>query len=644
MSKAAMAVVLATTLWPYPLSAEPLDEVRVLSVPYEVTSESLSQGVSILSGYELDRKREGTIGESLSGLPGVSSTSFGPGASRPIIRGQSGERVRILIGGIGSFDASTVSPDHAVASDSLSVEKIEVIRGSSTLLYGPSAIGGVVNILDGRIPTKLPEGGLSGGARGLYSSNADERAVAGSLTASVDDHMAIHVDGSLRKASDYRVPQGALVSGETRVSDSAVDAKAGSFGFSKFGDFGFLGASVSAQESDYGVPSDSGEEAPIKIDLDQIRVDLMGTVNATILGFKHAKIRFGWGDYKHKELEGGETGTIFTNKGWEARLDLVQDDAGALSGAIGIQIKRRDFEALGEEAFTPPSETLEVGLFAAEEYESRALVFQGGLRFDHVNVEAEGTDRDFDLIGLSTGVIWSASDQVSHSLNLSRTERGPSAEELFSDGAHLATRSFERGDPSLGKEVAYSAEYGLHIHQERLSFEGYLYYTAYQDYIFQADTGLTLDGLPERLYAQRGADFWGFELETRYRLSDNLSIRAQLDRVRARLDQDGGPLPRIPPFSVGGGVDYSADGLDAGVEVTFNDDQSRVAGFETPTSDYVFVNASVRWCPWGDKKSVCVSLRAKNLFNAVGRNHASFLKTTAPLPGRDIRVTLGASF
>lgn len=662
MSKALSAVAILATLSASSLSAEELDEVLVRSVPYQATSESLSQGVSILSGYDLDRRLEGTIGESLSGLPGVTSSFFGPGASRPIVRGQSGDRVRILIGGIGSFDVSTVSPDHAVASDSLSVEKVEVIRGPSTLLYGPSAIGGVVNILDGRIPTRMPEKGFIGAARGFYASNADERAVAGSLTAVIGAAYAVHIDGSFRKTDNYRVPgrafrYGAVMADKNEVANSGVESKAGSFGLSRIGGSGYLGASISLSGSNYGVPGEapgngggapeeSGDEEAIRIDLKQKRVDLMGALDADFLVFEQVKLRFGWGDYEHKELEGDETGTVFTNTGWEGRLELIQDDSGALSGAMGFQIKMRDFAAIGEEAFTPPSQTTELGFFAAEEYELGQVLLQAGLRVDHVNVDpdvyAEG--RSFDLIGLSTGTIWSVSSPMSLGLNLSRTERGPTAEELYSDGAHLATRTFELGDPGLGKEVSYNAEFGVHVHRERFSFEGHLYYTAYKDYIHQVDTGGVREGLPVRVYAQNDAVFWGFELETSYRLNDSLSVRAQLDRVRARLDDGGGRLPRIPPLSVTGGMDYATDRLNAGFEVVFHDDQSRVSSFEEPTGGYVFVNASLRWCPNGHWESVCLSLRAKNLFNAVGRNHVSFLTNAAPLPGRDIRIGLSLNF
>ena len=356
MQKKVVAGLAALVLAPVQAMAQDvphsIDSIVVETVPWLVRSDALTQSISILEGDALDIRLEGTIGETLSGLPGISSTFFGPGASRPIIRGQSGDRVRILIGGISSIDASTVSPDHAVAGESLSVERIEVIRGPSALLYGPNAIGGVVNILDGRIPTKMPETGWDSIARAQYGTVADERSLTASVTGAASKEIAVHLDGFLRRSGDYQVPRDAHEQGENQgenqVENSSIKAQGGNAGLSWIGDNGFLGVSVSLNSSNYGVPGeghhaeedeghmDEGEDDLVRIDLDQTRVDLMGSADTDFLFFQQIKVRYSWANYEHRELEGAEIGTVFTNSGWEGRLDIVQKDLNNWSGGMGM--------------------------------------------------------------------------------------------------------------------------------------------------------------------------------------------------------------------------------------------------------------------------------------------------------------------
>ncbi|MFN3231389.1 MAG: TonB-dependent receptor [Alphaproteobacteria bacterium] len=679
--------------------------IEILAVPYGADSESLTQGVSILQGNELERRLEGSIGETLFGLPGVSSTFFGPASSRPIIRGQSGPRVRVLIGGIGSIDASSVSPDHAVAGEGLAIEKVEVIRGPSTLLYGPNAIGGVVNILDGRIPTEMPEDGVEGAVRTFFGTNANEFGAAASVTAGLGDRLAIHLDGFYREGDDYRVPLGAILEDDDhdddhghdddydedhdahdddhdhedeenprRVENSDFETKSGTAGLSYIGDSGFLGVSVTVLDSNYGIPGGHGhghegehdddhgddhddghedddehghgkgdeEEETVRIDLEQVRVDVMGGLDTDFLIFKETKFRFGWADYEHVELEGGEVGTLFTNKGWEGRLDLVQDDSGAWSGGMGLNVLKRNFSAVGAEAFTPPSETTKWGLFTAQEVDLGDIVLQGGLRYDHTKVNPETADptRSFDQISASVGAIWQAADPLRLTVHLSRTERAPTAEELFSNGPHLATNGFEVGDPTLGKETANSAELGVHVHSGPFDLEASVYYTAYNDFIFLSNTGAEEDGLPVRAYGQHNATFYGMELAAQVELMTGLIARGQLDWVRAKIDPTDEPLPRIPPLRVTAGLDYSANQFDVGAEVQFVDSQNRVAALEEPTDDYTLLNAYLTWRPFSNVEGVSFSVRGRNLLNKIARNHSSFIKEDAPLPGRDVRFSL----
>jgi iron complex outermembrane receptor protein len=649
---------------------EGIDAVTVQAVPWNVQSDGLSQNISILDSTQLDNRLESTLGETLSGLPGVSSTFFGPGASRPIIRGQSGDRVRILVGGIGTFDASSVSPDHAIAGESLSIERIELIRGPSTLLYGPNAIGGVVNILDGRIPTEMPEKDFKGAIRSSYGTNADERTLAGSTTFAASNKVAIHMDGFYRRAGDYRVPRSAHEEGEKRVENSRTEGWAGTFGLSWVGERAFFGASVSVNSSKYGIPGEhhhhghddhddhddhdsdhdehEGEEEgeDISIDLDQIRVDVMAGLNADFLIFEQVKFRFGWADYDHVELEGDEIGTLFRNEGWEGRLDFVQQDLGGWTGAMGISAKRRDFAAIGEEAFTPPSITEQWGIFIAEEAELGAINLQLGLRHDQTRTKNLATQerQKFSQFSASIGAIWSASNSTDILLNLSRTERAPTAEELYSNGAHLATQTFELGDSTLGEETAWSAELGLRLDTGQFSLEAFAYYTRYEDYIYQQDLGLEEDELPVLQYAAGDASFHGVEVDLRYDFGGGWSAHTQLNAIRAKLRNGGGNLPRIPPLSATIGVDYDGPRFQAGVDVSITDHQNRIAAFEDRTPGHVFANAYVAWQPFGNRPDLSLRLQGKNLFNNAGFNHSSFTKFEAPLPGRKIKFLVVGRF
>ena len=371
-----------------------VDVVFATASPHKKSRFDILQGSNILSDDKLQESLEATIGETLSNLPGVSSTAFGQGASRPIIRGLGGDRIRVLINGIGSIDASSTSPDHAVAGDPLTAERIEILRGASTLLYGNNAVGGVVNIIDNRIPFYVPENGVSGRARLSVDSVSNDRSGGGAVDFAVTDNFVVHVDGYFRRTDDFSIPgyaesarQRALEEAEHEeeqfgsVENSDVDNKGGTFGAGWIGENFNFGMSFNINDSDYGVPAhghEHGEEEEeiVRINLDQKRFDLKGDIQQDFLVFEEARLRFGYADYKHIELEGDEVGTTFTNKGWEGRLEFVQQQVGNLHGTVGVQIRDRDFSAIGEEAFVAPNDTFQWGVFALEEIEIEPITFE----------------------------------------------------------------------------------------------------------------------------------------------------------------------------------------------------------------------------------------------------------------------------
>ncbi|MCL4837716.1 MAG: TonB-dependent receptor plug domain-containing protein, partial [Thermoanaerobaculia bacterium] len=361
------------------------EAIVVTASPEARSQEDLAQPVSVVSGDDLLVLLQPTVGETLAGQVGVASTSFGAGSSRPVIRGLAGDRIRVLASGIGTGDVSTTSPDHAVAGDVMGAERIEIVRGPATLLYGSSAIGGVVNVIHQWIPDYLPERPLTGAVQLHGGSAAEEKSGAVELGGSFG-RIAWHADFGRREAGDYEIPGLAASEAEVhegepftgRLANSGVESERGSVGFSWVGARGFVGLSVGRYESRYGIPGHShahgpeehgveghgvehGEEA-VTSDLEQTRIDLKGEWQLLSGPFRGVKARLGVADYEHVELEGAEVGTRFRNDSWEGRLELPHRALGPFTGAVGLQAARRKLSAAGEESFTPPSENQSWGL------------------------------------------------------------------------------------------------------------------------------------------------------------------------------------------------------------------------------------------------------------------------------------------
>jgi iron complex outermembrane receptor protein len=516
------------------------DEIIVTASPLVSSIDEAITGVSVMTGEELSERLAGTIGETLKSEPGVSSTFFGAGASRPIIRGQGGDRVRVLVNGIGSIDASSASPDHAVAAEPAQAERIEVIRGASILRYGSSGSGGVVNVIDGRVPTELPEDGIDGAVRIGASSVDNGREAAGSVDFGVGN-MVFHFDGTIRETDDFRIPGfaesarfRALEEAEEeegheeeehghdeeeeeafgRLENSSTKTTSLTGGASYIGDRGFIGFAVQKFDSEYGLPGGHGHgheeeeehhdededehedeeheeehehgeeeegEEEVFIVLDQIRVDVNGALEMDGL---IEKVQFfgGYADYEHIEFEGpGEVGTVYTNEGYEARLEAIQRENNGWSAAYGVQIRNRDFSAIGEEAFVPPTETQQLGIYTFQKFDAGDFHFEGAARFETTKQEnsVTGEDPSFDLFSVSGGGDYHFTDATRFGATVFRTERAPTTEELFSNGPHLATEQFEIGDPNLGKETSTGVEASLRHRMDGGFFTLNAYYTDY---------------------------------------------------------------------------------------------------------------------------------------------------------------------
>lgn len=657
-------------------------------------------GTTVVSGDELTRNLRPSIGETLARQPGVSATSFGPSASRPILRGFQGERIRVLSDGIGSIDVSNTSVDHAVIIDPLLAERVEVVRGPSALLYGSSAIGGVVNVIDSRIPRAIPAGGYRVNAIGSYGTAADERSVGAAGDVSVGHGIVLHADGSYLKSSDLRIGGEYVLSSSARAAalaaaagpttpddpdfaasaalkdklpNSAARTWTAGFGASLITDTGNLGISYSHYDSLYGVPiryaTESGQEqeAP-RLSVLQNRVDLRGEVETGGGFLDKIRVRAGYANYRHFELEeDGAVGTAFYNKGLEGRLELLQATRGGWSGASGVQYFHRDFEVDGDEAFLPRNQTSQLGFFTLQQIDLGALRAEAGLRYERTDLQASPLQddlrffsgkRSFDAVSGSAGLSYALAEGVRIGLNLSRTERAPSAEELFARGGHAGTQSWELGNPDFRLEKSWGLEGTLHIHQDRFSFDASAYYNWFSNYISdnQVDPSVCQDvadasgrevDLPCFQYQQADARYYGFEADASFRLAQigayAINVDALGDYVRANI-VDAGPVPRIPPARVLGGIEAQSDRLSVRAETEHVFAQDRIAPFETRTDAYTMVNASIGFKPIAGNDRVSLLVSANNLFDVEARRHSSFLKDFAPLAGRDIRATVRVGF
>lgn len=658
------------------------DEIVVTASPLGRSSEQTIVGTTVVSGDDLARNLDGSIGETLRRQPGISSSFFGPGASRPIIRGLGGDRISVLDSGIGSIDASSTSPDHAVAVEPATAEKIEIVRGAATLLYGSSAAGGVVNVFSGKIANRLPEGGYDGSLRVGASTVDDGVEAAGGFDIDLGKagagNIVFHGEGFYRNAGDYEIPGFAesarlrameTESGETGgeeafgvVRNTSLDTKGGAAGLSYVHDDGFFGFSGTAMNTDYGVPGHSheGEEGGVTIALKQRRLDFDSEFDRDFFLFRKAKLRVGYADYTHSEIEPtGEIGTVFSNEGVEGRLELVEKTStfkgGDLNGAVGFQWKIRDFSAIGDEAFVPPSKSRQFGVFSLKEFAAGPWRFEAGARYEHTRHDspAIASPLSFNAYSVSAGVGYQPNDLLFLGVTGLRTERAPSTEELFSNGPHLATGVFEVGDPTLGKETARGVEATARVGSDAVSFTINGFYTSYKDFIFENATGadIDVDGelIPEFRFEATDAAFKGFEAQLDAELFHigpfHIHSHLAADFVRATAENSPtGDLPRIPPVTGLFALEANSSRFDLRGEIDHSLTQRKTGAGELPTDRYTMYNLYATIRPTGEDSPIAIRLAAQNLSNEDARLHTSFLKEISPLPGRNFKVSVQGSF
>ncbi|AOW77509.1 TonB-dependent receptor [Colwellia sp. PAMC 20917] len=717
------------------LSATVMEVVDVYATPLHSSSIESALPVSVISGDELRLKQASTLGETLKNEVGVHSSYFGPVASSPIIRGMDGPRVLITQNGLDVGDASRVGPDHAVAAEAGTAQQVEVLRGPSTLFYGSGAIGGVVNVVDNRVPTNTDNQ-----VDYLLKHNdvADEHEATLNINTGYKS-LAVHLDAFWRESNDYKIPGYATAEEDHDeheeghdehedeeikgiLENSASKSSGFTLGSSYLFDAGYIGFSYGRMERTYGIPGHSehdeeeheeiggeiAEEGAVFGDLVQDRYQLLSEVSFEDSFINRVMSKAAYTDYQHQEIEGGEVGTQFNNEMLETRFDLYHQAVDGWKGAWTLHYKENDFNAIGEEAFTPPSNTESIAVAWLEEKHIEDVLWQLGIRAEHVtlsaNAEVEShselsdelasheeeshfNKQNFTPISASLGAVWEYSRGYNVGFSAAFSQRAPSASELFSNGAHIGTNTYEVGalfevheedhelhvdlsDQNVELETAYNLDLTWRKFEGDFGFVASAFYNHIDDYYYQANTGLFAEdghddhiealeeqhldegveehaeeseGLPVYVFQQSNVVMFGIEAELFYQVTPSLKASMFTDYIHAKVT-DGDNLPRIPPMRFGGQFNYITDEYSAEISATHYFKQSNTAELESETDGYTMLDANFNYFINNVGDDMVAFLKVNNITDEEARVHTSFLKGVSPLPARGFTVGIRGSF
>jgi iron complex outermembrane receptor protein len=660
-----------------------LDDVIITSTSLKHSTSKSARPVTVLSGEELQTKIGQTLGGTLQNEPGITSQSFGPGVGTPVIRGQSGPRVRVMQNSLGNNDVSTLSPDHANGVNPIIAERIEVLRGPSTLLYGNGAIGGVVNVIDNRIPEQVPDKLLGGALEQRYDSASTMTSSALKLDGG-KDLFAYHLDGFYNDQGNVHIGGQQIDEFAARATDPTLEdtpelenpegvinnsnarSRGGSAGASVVGEVGLVGAAINTLDNNYGIPPNGTGSPPVRIQLNQTKYDFKGQLNKPFALAEEVRIKFGYTDYKHIELEGSIPATTFLNKSYESRLELEHQPIGIVKGVLGFQSVNSQFSALGAEALVPQSIIDSYGLFAVESFAIGDVTYELGVRGEWQSIRPEETYNKVSYVPISGSVsaLWDITKQHQLSLAVTQSQRAPQVQELFSNGVHEATMSYELGDPELQKEISYNLDLGYRFNADWMTAEINLFHNWVNDYIYQQQDysvfNENLDGfeafcsgppgacLPVLQSAQANAIFRGFEAKTVFPLMQNkygaIDLTLFGDYTRGTFNQ-GGDVPRMPPLRYGMQLSYEKNDWSTDARLTRGEPQNNAGENQSNTPGYLLLNLGAQYslASFYDSE-VLLFARGKNMLNENIRNSTSYLRNFAPEPGRSAEIGIRVSY
>ena len=672
-----LAIASSTTFAEEETKVQQLATIEIKAHPLERNAADFAVADHVVEKKELTEKSV-TLGDALAGEIGIHTNQFGAGSSRPVIRGQDGARVKVLQNASENIDVSALSPDHAVTVDPLLAKKIEVIQGPSTLLYGAGTVGGLVNVTDSKIPTQMPENGYEGNVGLRYNTGSDEKLASAGVTLGLGDQVALRLEGLKREANDYIAPdyfhEGEK---ERRVDNTFAKGQTINVGLSWIYDRGFTGISYSNRQDQYGLPGHSHEyeschlhglslhcgehdhdeeghdhedhdhahEAGPWIDLKSERYDVRTELDDPFAGFKKLRAQASYTDYQHDEIEEDTIATRFKNKGYDGRLELVHNPLGAWEGVIGTQYGQQKLELTGEEAFLAPNTTKKWSVFALEHAQLNDVHVELAARVDQQKIDIDDSSKkDFDgsAFSVSGAANWEFAPNYKLSLVTSHQERLPLAQELYADGGHFATNTYELGNDQLSKEKSNNVELGFHYDDNTFDYHVHVYHNWFDDYIYAQ----TLDRYKDfRLvqYAQDKAKFYGAEAEAGYQISPIYKLSVFGDYVRGKIDNDN--APRVPAGRLGTKLNADFDDHWSGsAEYYHVFQQDKIAAYETDSQSYNMLNLGVAYSGnYSNVSDYRVFLNANNLLDDQVYQHASFL-STIPQVGRNFTVGMNFSF
>ncbi|MDD2761559.1 MAG: TonB-dependent receptor [Methylomonas sp.] len=658
---------------------QPITELEpvIVTSPLQLKPSESAVPVTILSDDELRMKTGHSIGDTLKNELGISSQSFGPGVGTPVIRGQAGPRVRVLSNGIGSNDVSAISPDHATSVEPLLAERIEVLRGPATLLYGSGAMGGVVNVIDNRIPGSRFDKLLGAALEQRFDSASDETSTTMKVEGS-KDHIAYHLDGFYRHRNNLDIGGSGIDTAKVAITDPSLEvvdnpkgylnntgaeAISGSAGLSWVGDSGFAGASINNINNNYGIAPDGTGEETVRIAMRQSKYDFKSELNNPFKFAKSLRTRLGYTDYEHTEIANGEPGAFFTNQSYEGRMELTHQDIGPLRGAVGFQAQASDFNAIEKltgDSIVPHSLINSYGVFAVESFDAGSVTYQFGARVEQTDINPDGMNGlSYTPVSASAAALWKLNDRNSLNLAITRSSRAPQVQELLANGFHDATRSYEIGSLGLKEETAYNLDLGYRFKTDWMRAEFDLFHNWATNYITQQRNGdyVDQDGtdacapvctIPVVISSQQDAIFKGYEAKLIFPMMENhfglLELTMFSDYTRGEF-KSGGDVPRMPPLRYGLQLDYNQDQLSSYLRLTRADDQPHVGEFETSTAGYFLLNAGVNYqIKASQDAKLMVFAKGNNLLDANIRNSTSYLRNFAPEAGRGAEVGFRVSY
>jgi iron complex outermembrane receptor protein len=651
-----------------------LDEV-IVTAPSPQKEENSVPASTVLNDAELRMKAGHSIGETLKDELGISSQSFGPGVGTPVIRGQAGPRVRVLSNGIGSNDASAFSPDHATSVEPLLAERIEVLRGPATLMYGSGVIGGVVNVIDNRIPEQMPDKPIGGALEQRFDSTSDETSTAMKVEGG-QGPIAYHLDGFYRHRDDLSIGGSAIDTAKVSITDPSLvivdnpkghlnntgaEAISGSAGLSWIGEPGFAGASINHLENNYGIAPDGTGDETVRIALRQEKYDFKSELIDPFRFAKSLRARLGYTDYQHTEIANGEPGAFFTNQSYESRLEMDHQAIGPLRGTVGFQAQASDFNAIEKLSGAPivPHSLIDsYSIFAVEAFDAGPVTYQFGTRIDQTDIRPDGMKGlDYTPVSASASAAWKIDKQHQLNLTVTRSSRAPQVQELLVNGFHDATRSFERGSLTLKEETSYNLDLGYRFKSDWLRAEIDLFHNWAGDYIYQQRSGefvdedgnpCVVDCKPVLVSSQQDAIFKGFEAKLIFPVMENryglLDLTLFSDYTRGEF-VNGSDVPRMPPLRYGLQLDYNQDKLSSYLRFTRADEQSHAGDFETSTAGYFLLNVGVNYQLKAYKDAeLMLFAKGNNLLDQNIRNSTSYLRNFAPEAGRGAEIGFRLSY